>query len=123
VAGRHAPGGALLRRHGARGRRLEVAARPRSGRRAGADGRCTGGAGSGHGADGLRGGHALAEKKSGGEDVVWGCCLGMLFGDGTLGYDILDILGCGSAECVAMKSGGVPGAVGRVLGGVAGVQT
>jgi hypothetical protein len=36
---------------------------------------------------------------------------------------ILDILGCGSAECVAMKSGGVPGAVGRVLGGVAGVQT
>ena len=77
MAGRHAPGGALLRRHGARGRRLEVAARPRSGRRAGADGRCTGGAGSGHGADGLRGGHALAEKKSGGEDVVWGCCLGM----------------------------------------------
>ena len=69
MAGRHAPGGALLRRrHGAGGRRLDDAARPGGGRRAGADRRCIGGAGSGHGADGLRGGHAVAEKKSG-EDV------------------------------------------------------
>ena len=46
--------------------------------------------------------------------------------DGDIDGDVVtssDILGCGSAECVAMKSGGLPGAVGRVLGGVAGVQT
>ena len=79
MAGRHASGGALLRRQAGAGR-LGDAARPGGGRPAGADGCSLGGARSAHGADGLRGGHAVAEKKSGGSGrfmLVWGGNIGI----------------------------------------------